>query len=154
MFQHPKRPRNGFSLIEIVVVMTILAVLISLTAPSVVRTMEQSHADLAGASLRSIAVAQRFFWLENRTYATDLQTLIDAGLIDDDLQAATGRYQFSVTAATETTFQAQAQRMQRAADGTPQFDGAWQGVLTIDQTGMIGGTISHAGDAIDLAPAF
>ncbi|MDV6031264.1 MAG: prepilin-type N-terminal cleavage/methylation domain-containing protein [Phycisphaera sp. RhM] len=73
--RNPKR--HAFSLIEVIVTMTILAVLLTFAAPSVVQTMEQSHADLAGASLRSIASAQRFYWLENRTYATTLQELID-----------------------------------------------------------------------------
>ena len=84
---HGRRPfgRCGFSLIEVVITMTILAVLVSFTAPSMMRTMEQSHADLAGAGLRMVNTAQRFYWLENRTYATTLQMLVDEGLVDQDL---------------------------------------------------------------------
>ena len=79
------RLQSGFSLIEVVVTMTILAVLVSFAAPSVIRTIEQSHADLAGAALRSVATAQRFYWVEHRTYATSLQELINEELIDDEL---------------------------------------------------------------------
>ena len=109
MLRHRKTPR-GFSLIEVVVTMTILAILISFSTPSVMRSLEQSHADLAGAGLRMVSTAQRFYWLQNRTYAANLQTLIDDGLIDQDLQATAPRYEFSIASASATGFQAQARR--------------------------------------------
>ena len=151
--------RRGFSLIEVIVTMTILAILLSFTAPGLMQTMEQSHADLAGAGLRMINTSQRFYWLENRTYATDLQTLIDDGLIDQDLVTTAPRYEFSIVSADAAGFQAQARRRLFDGGGSPIYNGAWQGTLTIDQTGAITGTIDGPTSAITgntphLNPAF
>ena len=96
--------RRAFSLIEVVVTMTILAIIVTFAAPSVLQSLEQSHADLAGASLRMINAAQRFYWLENRTYAPNLQTLIDDGLLDSNIGANAPRYEFSIANADADGF--------------------------------------------------
>ncbi len=139
--------------------MTILAVLVSFTAPRLMRTMEQSHADLAGAGLRMVNTAQRFYWLENRTYATTLQTLVDEGLVDQDLTLTSPRYEFSIASASATAFQAQARRRLFDAFGTPVYTGSWQGTFTIDETGVIAGTVTGPASTISgttpvLTPAF
>ncbi|QEG01797.1 Type II secretion system protein G precursor [Stieleria maiorica] len=151
--------RAAFSLIEVIVTMTILAVLLTFAAPSVVQTMEQSHADLAGASLRSIASAQRFFWLENRTYATTLQELIDTELVDNELINASPRYEFSITAADAAGFTAQARRRNFNTAGNPVYNGAWSGDFQIDETGEITGDVEGRfnpilGSAPTVAPGF
>lgn len=151
--------RRGFSLIEVIITMTILAVLVSFTAPSMMRTMEQSHADLAGAGLRMVNTAQRFYWLENRTYAPTLQTLVDEGLVDQDLVLTSPRYEFSIASASATAFQAQARRRLIDGVGTPIYNGAWQGTFTIDETGVIAGTVTGPSSTISgttpvLTPAF
>lgn len=148
-----RRHRKAFSLIEVIVTMTILAVLVSFAAPSVMRSMEQSHADLAGAGLRMVSTAQRFYWLENRTYAPNLQTLIDEGLVDQDLVTVAPRYEFSIASASASGFQAQARRRRFDDFGTPIYIGAWEGTLTIDQTGTIAGTVNGP-NSVQLSPAF
>ncbi|MGB7344012.1 MAG: type II secretion system protein [Pirellulaceae bacterium] len=153
------KKRSGFSLIEVVVTMTIMAILVAMTAPSVVQTMEQSHADMAGAGLRMVNTAQRFYWLENRTYAPDMQTLIDAGLVDNDLNLTAPRYEFVITAADAGGFQAQARRRQFDDLGQPVYNGAWQGNFTIDETGTLAGTVQGNPSTINntvpiLTPAF
>lgn len=135
------KTRPGFSLIEVVVTMTILAILVTFAAPSVMHTMEQSHADLAGAGLRMLNNAQRFYWLENRTYASDMQTLIDAGLVDDDLLTSSPRYEYSIQSASDTAFVAQARRRSFDGAGQPVYNGAWQGTFSIDESGEISGTV-------------
>ncbi len=151
--------RRGFSLIEVVVTMTILAILVSFSAPSVMQSMEQSHADLAGAGLRMVNSAQRFYWLEHRTYASNLQTLIDEGLIDQDLAMTSPRYEFSIASADAGGFQAEARRRQFDTVGTPIYNGAWQGTFTIDETGVISGIVDGpprriSGNTPQLTPAF
>lgn len=153
------RKRKAFSLIEVMITMAILAVLVSFATPSLSRSIEQSHADMVGAGLRSIAVAQRFYWLENRTYAPDLQTLIDEDLIDSNLSTVTPRYEYSIANASAVTFQAQARRRNFGAGGNAIFDGAWQGTLTIDQSGVIGGVVQGPtrtinGESPQLTPAY
>lgn len=140
--------RWGFSLIEVVVTMTILAVLLALSAPSVIRTMEQSHADLAGAGLRSIAAAQRFYWLENRTYAPTIQDLLDDELVDQELIDASPRYEFSIAAADAAGFTVQARRRGFNAVGNPVYNGAWSGDFQIDETGEITGEVQGGYSAL------
>ena len=141
MIGRKKQIRSAFSLIEVVVTMTILAVLLTFAAPSVIRTMEQSHADLAGAGLRSISTAQRFYWLENRTYASSLQDLIDDELVDNELITASPRYEFSITGADAAGFTAQASRRNFNGAGNPVYNGAWSGDFEIDETGEITGEV-------------
>lgn len=145
-----KQPRSqqyraAFSLIEVVVTMTILAIVVTFTAPRVMQTLEQSHADLAGANLRMVNTAQRFYWLENRTYATDLQTLTDDGLLDLSFNAAAPRYEFDIVSADADGFQAVARRRVFNDLGQPAYDGSWQGAFTIDETGTISGTVDSTG---------
>ncbi len=151
--------RRGFSLIEVVVTMTILGVLLSFTAPSVLRTLEQSHADLAGAGLRMIHSAQRFYWLENRVYADNLQLLIDEDLIDQQLNTGMTRYEFAITAADADGFTSVARRRLLDDLGNSIYNGAWQGTYTIDESGNITGTVdgpasTFTGNTPQLTPAF
>jgi prepilin-type N-terminal cleavage/methylation domain-containing protein len=158
MIKRHRSARHGFSLIEVIITMTILAILISISAPSVIRSVEQSHADLAGAGLRMIQTAQRFYWLDNRTYSTDLQTLIDERLVDQNMAATTTRYEYSVSAASVSSFQVQARRRLFDDFGGPVYNGAWQGTLTIDETGVMTGAVTGPENSMGvtpvLAPAF
>ncbi len=157
--QKTNKRRSAFSLIEIVVTMTIMAILLTMTAPSVIQTMEQSHADMAGAGLRMVNTAQRFYWLENRTYAPNMQALIDADLIDGDLDLTAPRYEYSIVSADANGFQAQAVRRIFNSLDQPVYNGAWQGAFTIDELGVIAGTVQGNPSTITgvtpvLSPAF
>ena len=159
MMKRPVFVRRGFSLVELMITMTILAILISFSAPSVMHSIEQTHADLVGAGLRMIHTSQRFYWLENRTYATDLQTLIDDGLIDHNLSATAQRYEYSIATADAESFTVQARRRLFDEFGSPIYNGAWQGTLTIDETGVLAGHVHGppnpiTGHAPQLTPAF
>ena len=139
--------------------MTILGILISFSAPRVMRTMEQSHADVAGACLRSINTAQRFYWIENRTYAPNMVALIDEGLLDSDFVSSVPRYEFSIVSANDDSFQASATRRNFNNLSTPVYNGAWQGAFTIDESGTIGGAVNGptstiSGTVPSLTPAF
>ncbi len=151
-----KGKRSAFSLIEVVVTMTILAIVVSFAAPRVMQTLEQSHADLAGANLRMINSAQRFHWLENRTYADNIEALIDDGLLDRSFDAAAPRYEFRIVSGDDTGFVAEARRRVFDDLDQPVYDGSWQGTLTIDESGTISGTVDSTGLATvrHLTPGF
>ncbi len=138
-----RRPRRrAVTIMEVVTVLTIIGVLLSMAAPSFSRTMEQAHADIAGANLRAIWSAQRYYWLENRTYATDLTQLESLDLLDGTVVAGTSRYSFSVVAADLDTFTAGATRI-----GSER----WGGTLTVDERGLLTGAIQAAGQP-DITP--
>jgi prepilin-type N-terminal cleavage/methylation domain-containing protein len=135
---------NGFSLIEVLIVMILIGVLISWGLPGYQRAMEQSRADTAGANLRAIWSAERLYWLENHTYTTDLAALRDLGLLDPGIVTSTMGYSYRVTSASSTAFQAVASRVNNPR---------WSGDLIITETGLTSGTITASGET-NIAPGF
>jgi type IV pilus assembly protein PilE len=136
---------RAYSLVEMVVALTIFSVLIALGIPRFQRSLEQSRADVAGANLRAIWSAQRLYWLQNRTYAPDLSTLVAANLIDPSLPTASVPYTYAVGDFSENWFTATATRTAQAA---------WTGSFTIAADGSFSGSISQAGQSTTIAPGF
>ena len=135
---------GGFSLIEVLVVLTVMGVLISLAAPSFQRSLEQSRADIAAANLRAIWSAERVHWLEYRTYTNDLATLESLGLVDPAIVSSTTFYGYAVTSASSYSLTATATRTGSIR---------WSGSFTIDETGIVTGAVQAPG-AADIVPGF
>ena len=135
---------SSFSLLEVMIVMSVMCVLIVISVPSFSRSIEQSHADIAGANLRAVWTAERLYWLEYRTYTDDLSELQSLGLLDPTITASATRYIYDVPSAATDTFSATATRT-----GSTR----WSGAFTIDEDGMLSGTI-HATGVPDIAPGF
>jgi prepilin-type N-terminal cleavage/methylation domain-containing protein len=136
--------RDGFSLMEVMVVLTVMGVLISMAAPSFQRTLEQSRADLAGTNLRAIWAAQRVYWLEYRVYTTDMSALQSLGLIDPTIVSSQAFYTYQIPSADSSTFTATATRVPNAR---------WNGTLAIDDTGQASGALTSAGD-LSIVPSY
>jgi prepilin-type N-terminal cleavage/methylation domain-containing protein len=116
--------RRGFTLTELMVVTTLIGVMAAISVPSFQRAIEQSRADIAVANLRTIWAAQRLYWLEKHTYASQLSDEsattpgpIQLGLLDASLPLDAGHatnqqggYYYEVLASsfTATTFEARA----------------------------------------------
>lgn len=141
----PRHPRNpgrtdatpGFTLVEVMVVVTVMAVLIAMTVPHYERALEQSRADLAAANLRAVWTAERFYWLENQKFTSDMTRLQTLGLLDPAVVLATSRYVYSVPTADAKSFTAVAVR-----SGSRR----WSGEFTIDETGTVSGSVRAAGE--------
>ncbi len=76
------RARRGFTLVEVMVVLTMIGILTAICAWTFPRAVEQSRADLAAANLRTIWAAQRFYRLKNGVYAGSIDLLRQEDLID------------------------------------------------------------------------
>lgn len=126
----------GFSLIEVMVVMTVIAILVTLAVPHYDRALEQSRANIAAANLWAIWSAERLYWLENGTYSANLTALQAAGLLDPQIVLATSGYVYQVTAADSNTL---------TADATRVGSTSWSGAYQIDETGLVSGSIRAAG---------
>lgn len=135
---------DGFSLMEVVIVLTIMGVLIAMAVPTFQRALEQSRADVAGANLRAIWSAERLYWLENHSYSSDLNELRTLGLVDPTLVTATTVYVYGVAGADATSF---------TATATRSGSSRWSGALSVDQTGAFSGTIEATGQA-NIQPGF
>ena len=95
------RTPGGFTLVELMIVLTIMGVLATMCVPAFQRAIEQSRADVAAANLRAIWSAERLYWLECHSYTTasHLETLRDLGLVDKEIASASGSggYDYAVT---------------------------------------------------------
>jgi prepilin-type N-terminal cleavage/methylation domain-containing protein len=131
-----KKVRTGYSLVEVVVVVTVIAVLIAIAVPTYGVAIEQAQADMAAANLRAVWTAERVYWLENRTYTTDLSALESAGLLDSAIVTGSSSYSYQVSTADSSTFTASATRV-----GSQR----WAGAFTIDQTGTVSGSLQASG---------
>ncbi|MBI5367830.1 MAG: prepilin-type N-terminal cleavage/methylation domain-containing protein [Planctomycetes bacterium] len=134
-----RRQRSGISLMEVLLVMTLLGILASLGVPSLGRGLEQSRVDLAAADLRSISAAERAYWLEYRTYTTTLPTLVEADLVDARIAAAPADarlFYYEIVDATASAFTVRATRTGSSL---------WAGQLELDQTGALTGSITGGG---------
>jgi prepilin-type N-terminal cleavage/methylation domain-containing protein len=97
---------RGFSLVELMVTVTLIGILAAFATPSFRRAMNQSRADIAAANLRAIWSAERCYWLDNRSYTSDLNQLQSLGLVDPSVVASSSFYVYAVTAASGSTFTA------------------------------------------------
>ncbi|CAN5815908.1 hypothetical protein BH23PLA1_BH23PLA1_00940 [soil metagenome] len=132
------REVQGYSLVELMVVVAIMGIFAAMAAPSFQRALEQSRADAAAADLRSIWVAQRFHKLQYTVHTNDVATLIAEGLIDPDLNDSGRAYAYSIVldSAYPGSFAVSALRSRGPAIG--------QG-FAIDQDGRLSGEILFRG---------
>ncbi len=140
---HRKKLRRcGFSLFEIVLVLAIVSVLVALSAPSFRRATEQAQADIAAANLRAIWSTQRFYWLDNRSFASNLSDL--QSMLDPSIAAASTPYTYTISVVDNNTFTVTATRTGSSK---------WAGQITIDQTGAMAGSIQASGETA-ITPGF
>ena len=132
-----RRLRRAVTFVEVVTVLVVISVLISMSAPTFTRTIEQAQADIAGANLQAIWSAQRFYWLENRDYADDLQGLVDADLLDPSIVAGSRRYSYRIRSASADSFEAEAERINSTR---------WSGEYILTEMGEITGMIQASGE--------
>jgi type II secretory pathway pseudopilin PulG len=128
-----------------IVAVIVAGVLLSIGVPRFAQSLEQSRADVAGANLRSIWSAQRLYWLQNRTYAPDLNTLLTSNLIDPSLPTTTTPFTYSIAGASDSWF---------TATATRNGSSSWSGSFTIAADGSFTGGVQQSGQGISLEPGF
>lgn len=129
-----------------IVALTVFGVLISLGIPRFQLSLEQSRADVAGANLRAIWSAQRLYWLQNRYYAPDMNTLNSANLIDPSLPTLTTPYTYAVAGSADNSW--------FTATATRVGSSVWTGTFTIAADGSFSGSVVQAGQPTSIVPGF
>ena len=134
--------RAAWSLLELLVVLVVVGVMLTISAPSFRRAVEQSRADIAAANLRAIWAAQRLYWLDQHTYTSNFADL--QPLLDPSIPSSSSVYVYSIGSADGSTFTATATRT---------GSGTWSGQFTIDQTGAVSGSLQGT-DGTSIVPGF
>jgi len=141
------RAPKGYTLLELLVAATVVAILISYGVPRFQKAFEQSRVDLSGAKLESIWTAQRLYKAQNNTFADSISKLgdfLDSSFINSPCISATPcgttcEFCYRIETAATTTFTAISQRNSCDTTGGCKTT-YWDGSLIVDQTGAITGS--------------
>ena len=136
--------RKAISLVELLVAVTLIGIMTSMAVPSFRRAVDQSRADIATANLRAIWSAERCYWLEYRSYTSDLTLLQSLGLLDPTIVTSSSFYSYNIPSAELNTFTATATRIGSSK---------WTGTFVIEETGVVTGSVTAPGEQA-IVPAF
>jgi len=77
--------RDGFTLIELIIVMAIISTLLSIATPTAVGALKKAKATQVAFNLRNISAALQIYYLINNSI-TDIQTLKDSGYLSGNVE--------------------------------------------------------------------
>lgn len=117
---------SGFTLIELMIVVVIIGILASIAYPSYINFITKSNRAEAHAALMKVANLQEQYYLDNKTYATDLT---DLGLNASPFLTDNGIYEVSSAGTSQFTVSAKALGAQATRDTSC-------GTITITDTGV------------------
>jgi type IV pilus assembly protein PilE len=128
--------RKGFTLIELIVVVIVIAILASFAVPQYITSIERAKEAKAKNALGIIAQAEKMYRAENDTYVNVADGSFDATLgsyvelaeIDADTD-----WDYAVTGASTTAFTATATRNGGSNNGETVIvdqSGSWSGTFT------------------------
>jgi type IV pilus assembly protein PilE len=99
---------RGFTLIELMIALVIVAILAGIAVPSYRNFVLRSHRIEATAALLKVAAAQEKFYLQNNTYTTNVGDVSGLAFTDTDstdkFDTENAWYEIKVTAADDEAF--------------------------------------------------
>jgi type IV pilus assembly protein PilE len=121
--------RKGYTMVELLVTLIIIAVMASLLLPRASKTKAKVDQRQAESYLRAIRISQKMFYARNGKYACAMPLVCNgAAAIQTPLGTVIkeGTYAFSVSSPTDTTFTATATNSDTKTTILNQ-DGTWSG---------------------------
>lgn len=105
--RHPQK-QKGFSLIELVIAMAVLAILVGVAVPAYTSFIQQSNRSVAKTALQDLATRQESYYTLNNTYASQLTSLNYASGTVYVPGGGNNLYALSIASATASLFILQA----------------------------------------------
>jgi prepilin-type N-terminal cleavage/methylation domain-containing protein len=96
MMKNFKMKKNGFSLLELLLVVAIILIIATIAIPSLLRSRQSANESHAVANLRTLNTAEVQYLSNSQGNYGDLVSLISAGLLDLQYAAPTAGYLFNV----------------------------------------------------------
>ena len=96
MKQLKQRLQNGFTLIEVLIVVVILGILVSIAVPTYLSYVKKGYASDVKVSIKAILNASTVFENETGLWPSDIETLEDQGYLELDPAIKT-KWQFEIS---------------------------------------------------------
>src|SRR4051812_39872466 len=94
----PTKRDQGFSLLELLIVVAIILIIATIAIPSLLRSRQAAQESSAVAQIRTVNTAQVTYLSSNSGSYGSIPELITQGLLDSRLSASLSGYTFTVTA--------------------------------------------------------
>lgn len=135
------RNKQGFTLIELMIVVAIIAIIAAIAIPNLMRSKLQSNESAAIGNLRTICGAEVAYHAANNAYAIDFASLTGATppFLDGDWSGAKSGYTFDMTGSTVDDFMCAANPTTMDKTGSKGF--------FVDSSGTIRAAIGAVADA-------
>lgn len=128
---------QGFSLIELLIVVVIIGVIAALAIPGLQRARRYAQAGSAIQSLRTITTAENLYERRHKVYAT-LADLAPEGTIDSNLAVGIkSGYNFTITLVLDANDVLNGKLITFKANANPQADPATGVYYYVDETAVI-----------------
>ena len=92
------RKQQGFSLLELLIVVAIILIIATIAIPSLLRSRQAAQESSAVAQLRTINTAEVTYLSSNQGSYGGIASLVTQGLLDNRFNGSVSGYNFSVTA--------------------------------------------------------
>lgn len=140
-----RRRARGFSLIELLLVMTIIAIIAVISIPGYMAAKKASNESAAISAMRTLSSSQSQYRTRYGSYA-NIADLTATGTVDESfLDGARNGYSFAVTSSSQDTWAVLASPLELNVTGDRSF--------FVDETGVIrfaaGSSATSADAAID-----
>jgi prepilin-type N-terminal cleavage/methylation domain-containing protein len=124
------KKKQGFTLIELMIVVAIIAIIAAIAIPNLLRSRMQSNESAAVGNLRTIVGAQTSYSASNNVYATTFAEMTGATppFLDGDWTAAKQGYAFTL-GGTASNFTANADAVELGVTGNRGFFTDSSGVI-------------------------
>src|SRR5437588_12663189 len=92
--------KDGFSLLELLIVVSIILIIATIAIPSLLRSRHSLHDSLPISQIRTINTAEVTYLSSNQGAYGSLPMLITQGLLDNRFSGSVSGYNYAVTAST------------------------------------------------------